>query len=123
MSDDSSKLNENFLKLQQEADDAEKAAQAEPKNQELKKTAEDKAALAARAKATIDAAEQPHIPSTGINTYIASIKTPENKPSTGGIIALGFYLLLMMFLTLYLLGGLMTAETDPVEVDKAVNNL
>ncbi len=77
------------------------------------KKAEEDAAKAAKA------AEEAKKAATSDN-YLRSDPTPQNKPSTWGIIGLGIYLLFMIFLSIYLLGGLMMAETDETEVKKLV---
>jgi hypothetical protein len=110
--------NEEILRLkaeadttQQTADSAMKIAATNPDDAAAKNAADEAIKLAVKAKEALEAAEK------SVNSsYVPSKKTPMNKPSTSGVIALGIYLLLMVFFSVYLLGGLMMAETDEAKI-------
>jgi len=122
---------QEILVLKQEAEAAELAAATAEAEAKLDPTNATKAGAAKVAAARAEEAkerwkaggnvgQQPPPTAAANNNYLRSESTPENKPSTTGVIALGIYLLFMLFFSVYLLGGLMMAETDETEVKRLI---
>ncbi len=118
---------QELLKLKAEADAAAQAADAATKDAEANPTDQTKAAMAkeavqksAEATAKLTAAAQAAKAAAVNVLYVPSNDTTDEINGNRGKIALlGIYLILMILASVYLLGGLMMAETD----ENRINNI